>query len=313
MNNRDKYKQSFSALYPSEDAVEKVYEMTIENKKSKSNPWVRRACACVMAFALIISGGLGVNYIVQKSGSDNELGVIVAYANGDSFKIGSRNEQKLFYGIYVMPDDDIELSDKVNGRWNEDATVIDDAASSLGNNGYSASVGKGSSGLINYDTEQQTGLIKTIRAGYFALSLDDYSNVKTFTVENASSYGWLDFDYLDGAERLYSEEVDTSSMSEEERRQFFLQDHTFTITGDALRRSQNSGYYKGGTKNIVNKGYFLNWEISDELKCEIGRNPYFDLSQITDTITFTVEFNDGTVKTASLNLYFDSDGYMHFE
>lgn len=312
MNNKDKYKQSFSVLYPSENAVEKIYEMTIENQKQKSNLLMKRVCACLMAAVLVIGGSFGINYAVGNS-TENELGVIVAYANGDSFKIGSRNEQKLFYGIYVMPDDDKELSDKVNRRWNEDATAIDDSAGNLGNNGYSASVGKGSSGLINYDTEQETGFIKTIRAGYFALSLDDYSNVKTFTVENASSYGWLDFDYLDGAERLYNEEVDTSSMSEEEYRQFLLQDHKFIITGDALRRSQNSRYYEGGTKNIVNKGYFLNWTMSDELEYEIGKNPYFDLSQITDTITFTVEFNDGTIRTASLNLYFDSDGYMHFE
>lgn len=53
--------------------------------------------------------------------------------------------------------------------------------------------------------------------------------------------------------------------------------------------------------------------MSDELEYAIGRNPYFDLSQIKDIIKFTVEFNDGTVKSASINLYFDSNGYMHFE
>lgn len=92
------------------------------------------------------------------------------------------------------------------------------------------------------------------------------------------------------------------------------QDHEFILTGDELRYSYNSRYGEMGLgRHKVCKGYWLTWEISDELVSAISENPDFDLSQIKDTITFTVEFNDGTVKTASLNLYFDSDGYMHFE
>lgn len=312
MSNKDKYKQAFSAFQPSDEAVEKIYKMTVDNKV-KSNVWLKRVCACVIVFALVISGGFGANYAVQKNVANNDLGVIVAYASGDSFRVGSNNEQQLFYSIYVMPNDNNELSDKVNKRWNEDASSVDDNAESLGKDGYGASVGKGSSGLINYDTGQETGTIKTIHAGNLALSLDDYSEVKAFTVENTSPYGLLQFDYLDGFERLYGEEVDASSLSEEEQRQFFLLDHKFIITGDELRRSKDSGMYSCGINHIVNKGYFLNWEMSDELEYAIGKDPYFDLSQIKDTIKFTAEFNDGTVKSASINLYFDSNGYMHFE
>ena len=61
-----------------------------------------------MAFALIISGGFGINFAVNKT--DNDFGVIVAYASGDTFKVGSKNEQNLFYGIYVMPEDNPELN-----------------------------------------------------------------------------------------------------------------------------------------------------------------------------------------------------------
>lgn len=53
--------------------------------------------------------------------------------------------------------------------------------------------------------------------------------------------------------------------------------------------------------------------ITDDVYQAIGNDLNFDLSQIKDTITFTVNFDDGTVKTASINLFFDSDGYMHFE
>lgn len=159
------------------------------------------------------------------------------------------------------------------------------------------------------------GLSKSLNS---LLSLDDYSEVKSFKVENTSKYGYIEFDYLGHREKMfemaqddYFEEghVDT----DQDTRDFYGWGHEFQITGDELRRSQEDGSYAGGTKHEVNKGYSIQWIPSMELLNDtIGNNPDFDLSEIKDTITFTVEFNNGTVKTASLNLYFDSDGYMHF-
>ena len=100
----------------------------------------------------------------------------------------------------------------------------------------------------------------------------------------------------------------------EELKEYSIDNHEFTLTGDEIRFSQDTKSFECGKgKYKQNKGYFLLWEPSEELGYAIGDNPHFDLSQIKDTITFTLEYNDGTVKTASLNLYFDRDGYMHFE
>jgi len=57
MSNKDKYKKVFSVFKPSESAVEKVYDMTIDNKKIVKNTWLRRIIACVMVFAIVIGSG----------------------------------------------------------------------------------------------------------------------------------------------------------------------------------------------------------------------------------------------------------------
>lgn len=311
MDDKNRYKQAFSQFNPSEESVEKIFEKTVDSKKTAKNPWLRRVCACVMAFALIIGGGFGINFAVNKP--DNDFGVIVAYASGDTFKVGSQNKQPLFYGIYVMPEDNSELKKSVYNRWNEDVNKIMTECEELGNSGNTATCGKGSTG-------NDAVTINHIRGGYIALNLDDYSNVKTFKVQNSSEYGILSFDYLVNREKIDNLIADFDASDDKENYNFTQEDinlilgqgNEFVVSGDELRSSKDSGLYEGGTKNIVNFGYRLNWDMSQELVAKIEEDPYFDLSQITDTITFTVEFNDGTVKTASMNLYFDSDGYMHF-
>lgn len=317
MTDKERYKQAFSGYNPSDESVEKIFKMTVDGKKRAENPWLRRVCACVMAFVLVIGGGFGINFAVNKP--NNDFGVIVAYASGETFKIGSQNEQNLFYGIYVMPEDNPELKSQVYNRWNEDVNKVMSECKNLGSSGYTASFGKGTTGNENVQ-------INHIEGGNIALSLDDYSDVKTFKVENSNEYGILSFDYLMNPEERekidnliadinHAENEDALSalgITQEDINLVMGLGNVFTLTGDELRKSKDSGFYEGGTKHTVNFGYDLNWNMSAELIERIKADPYFDLSQITDTITFTVEFNDGTVKTASINLYFDSDGYMHF-
>lgn len=317
MTDKERYKQAFSQYNPSDQSVEKIFEMTVDGKKSAKNPWLRRVCACVMAFAIIIGGGFGINFAVNKP--DNDFGVIVAYASGETFKIGSQNEQNLFYGIYVMPEDNPELKSQVYNRWNEDVNKVMSECENLGSSGYTASFGKGTTGNENVQ-------INHIEGGNIALSLDDYSDVKTFKVENSSEYGILSFDYLMNPEERekidnliadinHAENEDALSalgITQEDINLAMGLGKEFVVSGEQLQRSKNCGFYEGGTKHTVNYGYSLEWDMSSELIERIKTDPYFDLSQITDTITFTVEFNDGAVKTASIDLYFDSDGYMHF-
>jgi len=98
-----------------------------------------------------------------------------------------------------MPEDNLELREKVYNRWNEDVNKIMNKCKDLGESGISAICGKGSS---TYENVQ----INHIMGGSFALSLEDYSEVKTFKVENSGEYGLLMLDYLISEE--HQKEID---------------------------------------------------------------------------------------------------------
>lgn len=306
--NSENYKSTYSQLRPSDEAVERAMDIANEKKRS-FKPIFKRLAAAALAFAVLIGGGFGINYSLQKDDSSGELGVLIAYAaTGEFLEVGSITNQDFFYAIYVAPFDNEEVLKTAIERYNFDLEKVTEKMYELSDEGYSANIRHGN----------RFGDIYTIEAGQFVLNLNDYSEVKSFKVENSSIYGELEFDYDFWGRLGYTDTLPTD-FDDDEFLEYVANNypwpyngHEFTISGEVLRRSQESGFYSAGTKHEVNKGYRLSWEISEELAIAIDNDPSFDLSQIKDTITFIVEFNDGSVKTASLDLYFDSDGYMHF-
>ena len=310
--NSEKYKSTYSQLRPSAEAVERAMDIMNE-KKHNRNPVFKRLAAAALALAILIGGGFGINYALQKEDSNRELGVLIAYAaTGEFLEVGSATEQELFYAIYVFPYADEAIAKAVQERYDADRKKLDELTDKFFEEGYSANIRYGNS------FSAATAEIYTIETGSFALNLNDYSEVKSFKIENRSPYGILAFDY-DFYGRLgytdtpptdfdddYLERIETLGFP------YPIECNELEISGDVLRRSQESGFYFEGKKNDVNKGYTLLWRLSEQFANAIDDNQNFDLSQIKDTITFTVEFNDGAVKTANIDLYFDSDGYMHF-
>lgn len=322
MNNKEKYKAAMSGVRHSDEATEKIFEMTVDKRQTKKHTFKRLASAA-LALAILIGGGFGVNQIVYDRTNPNDtnpgivesesnpLTVMVAYAGEykqvSDITADSMNEQQIFYSIHYADIEDKEAVSKAKALFDKDKSTVLDNAQELSNEGYTARGGSGSQGCWSSEKDKETAILYTVRGGGFALNLDDYSNVKSLTFENNSAYGNLVFDCLKTWQAL-EENVEQNGTG-----MGIIDGHKFTITGEELMASQDSKMYEGGTKHKVNKGYNLNWEPSDELYNTIGNDLNFDLSQIKDTITFTVEFDDGTVKTASINLFFDSDGYMHFE
>lgn len=311
MKNKELYKDIMSNVQPSKRSVERIFDMTVDKKKSPKGLMFKRLASAALALALLVGGGFGANAIVQSQKDSNSLSVMVAYAGEyksiSDIKAGSTNEQSVFYSIHYADIENKEAVKNAKALFDKDQSTVSSQADELGDQGYTASVGTHSESVWSSEKDKETAIIYTVRGGSFALDLDDYSNVKTFTVENSNKLANLVFDCQKSWEAL-EKDVDNGVT-----RLGITGGHKFTLTGDELRASQDSKQYEGGTKHIVNKGYWLSWDASGELTNAIGNDLNFDLSQIKDTITFTVEFNDGTVKTASINLYFDSDGYMHFE
>lgn len=318
MNN--KYKKAMSGVRHSDELVERIFDMTVE-KKVKKGQTFKRLASGFLALAILIGGGFGTNAVVQNNKANKPLSVMVAYASdGGKLSFGSKSPQKTFYGIYLAPSDDEQACKEAIRRWNADkAKILNDLDNKP--KGASGNYGSGSFPCYDKETLEETAVFYTVEGGNFSLTLEDYSNVKSFSVKNSSEYGLLQFEFVLPQEEYDKYPILTNDNATDEEREAFekehpkfaFQSHKWHLTGDELRYSQENYGECGLGKYKEKKGYFLLWAPSEELQDAIAENPHFDLTQIKDTITFTVEFNDGTVKTASQNLYFDSDGYMHFE
>lgn len=321
MKNKENIKSTFSNIRPSDEFSERIFAMTIDNKKANKGLTFKKLVSAALVFSLLIGGGFGANAIVQNNKANQPLGVMVAYA-GDNGKLsfGNKSPQKTFYGIYLAPSDDEEACKEAIRRWNADkAKILNDLDNKP--KGASGNYGSGTFPCYDKETQKETAVFYTVEGGNFSLTLEDYTNVKSFSVENSSEYGLLQFEFALKDEEYDKYPIFTNNNAtdeeweafEKEHPKFAFQSHEWHLTGDELRYSQENYAECGLGKYKEKKGYFLLWAPSKELQDAIAENPHFDLTQIKDTITFTVEFNDGTVKTASLNLYFDSDGYMCFE
>lgn len=323
MNNKDNYKETFSAFTPSDTAVEKVFELTTDKKKKASNRTFRRIAAAALAFVLIIGGGFGVNSAVSRRNAvSDKLGVMVAMAGEkELIQAGQKNEQAVFYGIYVADLNDKQACEDAKNRWNSDKNKQRDMAEKLGSNHITAGVKSGNGEAYNKKLEKYTATMYTLSAGNFVLSLSDYTYVKDITIENTSEYGkiyveyWNNYYNLSEMDmRIYSEVFDEESGGFYDVKEYSFggDDEKIILTKDDLMFSIDNGFGSYDTADgEVKKGYTVSWEPSEYLNCSIGENAAFDLSQIKDTIIFTVNYEDGTSEQASVSLAFDSDGYMH--
>lgn len=308
MSNKETYKNAMSGVRHSDDTIERIFDMTVD-KKSKRLTF-KKIASVVLAFAILVGSGVGINQIVNNKepvtntsvaqSNLNPLSVMVAYAGEykqvSDIKAGSMNEQQIFYSIHYADITDENASAEAERLYESDKTKLENDMDALSNQGHSSVLQSGKS-TVNSIKGEATVKVFVLSGGIIALNTDDYSNVKNMTISNTGKYGELYFNYVTKKEKDGAQQIGNK----------------ISISGKELRESQASKGYECGTSPTVNKGYELFWGITDDVYKAIGNDLKFDLSQIKDTITFTVEYNDGTIQTANLNLYFDSDGYMHFE
>ena len=199
-------------------------------------------------------------------------------------------EQGLFYSIHFADINDTKALENAEKLYSSDKAKLEKELDALSEQGYSGVIQAGRS-VINSVKGEATVRVNILQGGAIALNIDDYSVVKKMTIKNESDYGELYFNYVTKSQK-YGKQIIGNNIS---------------VSGKELEISQAIKAFE----YPMNKGYELFWGVTDNLYKSIGNDLNFDLTQIKDTITFTVEFNDGEIQTARLNLYFDSDGYMH--
>lgn len=304
MNNKENFKGTFSNLSPSDECMEKIFDMTSSNKYSK-NQIFRRIVSATLALAVLVGGGYGATQffndndkqtkiISNVSQNSNPLSVMVAYAGEykslSELKAGNMYEQGLFYSIHFADINDTKALENAEKLYSSDKAKLEKELDALSEQGYSGVIQAGRS-VINSVKGEATVRVNILQGGAIALNIDDYSVVKKMTIKNESDYGELYFNYVTKSQK-YGKQIIGNNIS---------------VSGKELEISQAIKAFE----YPINKGYELFWGVTDDLYKSIGNDLNFDLTQIKDTITFTVEFNDGEIQTARLNLYFDSDGYMH--
>ena len=306
MNNKENFKGTFLNLTPSDECMEKIFDMTSSNKYSK-NQIFRRIVSATLALAVLVGGGYGATQffndndkqtkiVSNVSQNSNPLSVMVAYAGEykslSELKAGNMYEQGLFYSIHFADINDTKALENAEKLYSSDKAKLEKELDALSEQGYSGVIQAGRS-VINSVKGEATVRVNILMGGAIALNIDDYSVVKKMTIKNESDYGELYFNYATKSQK-YGKQIIGNNIS---------------VSGKELEISQAIKVFEYPT----NKGYELFWGVTDDLYKSIGNDLNFDLTQIKDTITFTVEFNDGKTQTARLNLYFDGDGYMHIE
>lgn len=300
MNNRETYKTAMSGVRHSDDAIERIFDMTVDKKKTSLKLTYKHLTAAALALVLFIGGGFGINHFTNKS---DGLTVLVAYADDGEIKVGSASSQKIVKGLYFAPADDEKACEKQHQKaikdYNGYKIDFEELDSEIGPYMFT--------GVGTYDICDENGkviaMLYTSTAGNIVASKTDYTNVKSFTVENESEYALLQFEYAGLSDIL---ENQTENDVDEEIPYAEFINHKFTLTGDELRKSQEEwGHY----------GYFLEWRSIPEVYYYPVNNisADFKASDIKDKITFTFENNDGSIETASVIITFDDYGHMHLE
>lgn len=120
------------------------------------------------------------------------------------------------------------------------------------------------------------------QANSIKLDLEDKENIKSINVKNSSEWGYVE--YYDW--RLIEEEQEKGKAT------WIPHGNDITVTADQYH--QDSGGF--------------HWRNSDKLDNAINDNPDIPLSTFKDTITFTIEYTDGTKEIGVIDVTFDDDG-----
>lgn len=321
---KNKYQESFSLIRPSDESIERIMNMPKgENKKRIK---IAPAVAVVACLAVLVAGIFGSgaikdiinpktieNPIVESNNAVSKIGpgfVMVAYAD----------EQK-----------DVKIVDDINNLEPSTPFICQIGAVDIKGKSqkeidkitndirekYQHIEGENELGKVYYCMSTNTDIyddavIYEAYCGNFNFDINDdtVKNVKEIRVSNINKdYGYVEIRandvYYNDDLTLKNDGINYDKSVYISNR--FPEDKYASISGSRYQKCYAIGQKIGGVK----KFFGINWKINDGLYAELNKNPNFDLTQIKDTITFEVEFNDGSIAKSVLNIAFTQDGKMY--
>lgn len=321
---KNKYQQTFSLVRPSDESIERIMNMPKgENKKRIKIAPVVATVACLTVLVAGIFGGGAIldiinpktieNPIVENDSSVSKIGpgfVMVAYADEQKDvkivdDINNLEPSTPFIcqigAVDIKGKSQKEIDKIVNVIYEEYQNVEDE--NELGKVHYTFST--------NTDVYDDAVIYEAYCGNFnFDINDDTVKNVKEIRVSNINKeYGYVEIQandvYYNDDLTLKNDGINYDKSVYISNR--FPEDKYASISGERYQKCYEIGKKIGGVK----KFFGINWKINDGLYAELNKNPNFDLTQIKDTITFEVEFNDGSIAKSVLDIAFTKDGKMY--
>ncbi len=311
-NNADKYKNTFSQIRPSDETIERIFDIT-KNKKAARIPLYKKAIAAALTL-IIAGGGIGGYFAVQNNNSaGNNNFTIVAYADDGS--------------NITLSDKDIKLAFcKLTKRYEKesDSMMLDSAYTSFeiqGDDIAEAIFESEYYGLNIHDED--------MRENHY--DRDDYFVVKIPLTDKelADFESITEFDTDDLTEKAFIKKImkkrDLSSyfgdysMNIDDYRVYYSHpnDPDDEAYFSLARKEDYEDVTREGNK-ITEKNYDEDDKINDvsldtwKATEYIHENPDAKLSELPkDKITITVKFKSGKTETKHMLVEFDDLGFLH--
>lgn len=326
--NRNSIKNTFSNIHPSDECTERIMNMTKSNKSAK-----RIKFAPVLAAAVCLAIAVtGIFY--GSSVNDNEK-ITEATANTTP-KISTASN---FFTITAYAEDGERKAEKKLG---DDKVVIQayklsrqygaDGILELhgsGNSGFSISGNniksvsyKCKTGYIRFGVDFKKIRYLTEKGKYYDTILpylDEYKNIKSSELWDVFAVHYSNGDYDE-----YFKEAGKKDLDDYYNVKLVYNDDDTEIIGVGV--ISNEVYDSVSDKGWLKEHKFINynnvtknfaeiyWECSDSETEKILRDENMGYDELShDTLTITVEFNDGSKQTANYDLGFNKSGNLTVE
>jgi len=304
-------KKEFKAVYndikPDDELLMGALDLT-DKKIPKQKHIAGKVLCCVLCLAVFVGAGIGIRGEFINNQVDtappaqtdstppiaSKGGILVAYAQSNELvKLDDKLEitdMPLFGNITIIdlnaPQSEI---DEKNRCFEKIISDMEDELDRIGNSGKSIGMRAGMTPMDNVK-------IRRCFLGDFLLDLpNDYSEIEKLKVYNSSEY----------AEVVLAVDTDEDSMRD------FRHSNSVEATGAELQHSRDLGWFEQGLGEYeINPGYEITWKPSYEFSQMVDANPQFDISTLTDKITFEVIYKNGDVSKAFADISFDENGNM---
>lgn len=323
--NRNSIKGTFSNIRPSDECIERVLNMTKDNKNTKRIKFAP-ALAIVACMAILVTGIFGSGAVngrtkvadalpstTQATAPSNNFFTITAYAEEGGEKIPTelKDDKVVLQDYRIWRQYDADGALELHGSGKSGFSVSGENIKSVT---YSCKTG-----IIRFsvDINKVNYLIK--EGKYYDVILpylDEYKNIK-------GSQRWEVFaeHFEKGDYDEYFKEVGKKKLEDYYIvREVYNDDDTEVIgIGVLSNETWKTVSDKGWMKEYTFENYFntteafaeVYWELDDTQAEKLLRDTNMGYEEIPyDTLTITVEFNDGSKQVASYDLGFNADGNL---